>query len=162
MKVEDYNIVPEEFRNLVIANPFGDRMAFLLRNQNIGTRFKKNLKGEVRQSNCIGTACWTTRLLERLLPIHLYDVDFRELLKNQRDVALMVLKDFKDPNEFYLRDPEHLEASLVERTDTWGRDPIREELIRNGGFIGEKIPGAIVIRANYDRNGVDHHFGVYL
>ncbi len=81
--LEDWIRVCEPYIfKLVDENPFSDRMRLLLRNQALSKRPILNLKGEVKPSNCLGTALWVSGLLKTEQPVHIYTPEMEEHLVN--------------------------------------------------------------------------------
>ncbi len=81
--LEDWTRVCEPYIfKLVDENPFSERIKLLLGKQALSREPVMNLKGEVKPSNCLGTALWVPGLLKTKQPIHVYTPEMEDYLVN--------------------------------------------------------------------------------
>ncbi|VVB80501.1 Uncharacterised protein [uncultured archaeon] len=77
---EDFKDSLEEIRALIEANPFYEKIKFLLKNKDLQKRKVKNMHDEIRSPNCIGTALWIIGKSQLDYPYHGYDECLARLL----------------------------------------------------------------------------------
>lgn len=70
----------EEIRDLIEANPFYEKMKYLLENRKLAYEEVRNIHGEMRTPNCIGTALWINGKSKLDYPYHGYEEDLAEIL----------------------------------------------------------------------------------
>lgn len=63
----------EQIGQLIIENPFFEKISFLLKNRDLAHKEVNNMHGEMRRPNCIGTALWIAGKTELDYPYHGYE-----------------------------------------------------------------------------------------
>lgn len=88
-----------DIEKLISQNPFSERITYLINHQELSQKPVRNLKGELKAPNCIGTAFWIARVSSLNYPYHAYENELDKHMRDENDKRDTLIKTFyPNPN----------------------------------------------------------------